>query len=91
MIIIILDDNTLKMSRVTRKPVFLHIKTLLSCTVTAQLISAFVFVTWIVQSLYFLNPKFQASSNLLWLYLRPVCVGPGRTPEDRFSHDATQI
>ena len=27
-------------------------------TVTAQLISAFVFATWIVQFLYFLNPKF---------------------------------
>ena len=24
-----------------------------------------------------LNPKFQASSHLLWLY-SPVCVGPGR-------------
>ena len=33
----------------------------------------------IVQSLYYLNPKFQASSHLLWLY-RPVCVGPGRKP-----------
>ena len=31
----------------------------------AQLISAFVFVTGIVQSLFFLNPKFQASSLLL--------------------------
>ena len=44
-----------------------------------KLISAFVFTTWIVQSLYYLNPKFQASSHLLWLY-RPVCVGPGRKP-----------
>ena len=33
----------------------------------------------IVQSLYFLNPKFQASSHLLWLYSL-VCVGPGRKP-----------
>ena len=32
---------------------------------TAKLISAFVFATQIVQSLYFLNPKFQASSCLL--------------------------
>ena len=32
---------------------------------TAKLISVFVFATWIVQSLYFLNPKFQASSHLL--------------------------
>ena len=33
----------------------------------------------IVQSIYFLNTKFQASSHLLWLY-SPVCVGPGRKP-----------
>ena len=26
-----------------------------------------------------LNPKFQASSHLLWSY-SPVCVGPGRKP-----------
>ena len=32
-----------------------------------------------VQSLYFLNPKFQVSSHLQWLY-SPVCVGPGRKP-----------
>ena len=44
------------------------------------LISAFVFVTRMVQSLYFLNPKFQASSPLQWLY-SPVCVGPGRKPQ----------
>ena len=46
---------------------------------TAQLISAFVFTTQIVQSLYLLNPKFQASSYLLWLYSR-VCVRPCRKP-----------
>ena len=46
---------------------------------TAQLISAFVFTMRIVQPLYYLNPKFQASSHLLWLY-SPVCVRPGRTP-----------
>ena len=40
---------------------------------------AFVFATWIVKSLYFLNMKFQASSHLVWLY-SPVCVGPGRKP-----------
>ena len=45
--------------------------------VTAKLISAFVFETRIKQSLFFLNPKFQASSHLLWLH-SPVCVGPGR-------------
>ena len=34
----------------------------ISCAVTVQLISAFVFATWKVQSLFYLNPKFQASS-----------------------------
>ena len=49
----------------------------------AKLISAFVFATRIVQSLYFLNPKFQAASQLLCLY-SPVCVGPGRKPRRPF-------
>ena len=40
---------------------------------------AFVFATRIVQSLYFLILKFQASSHLVWLY-SPVCVRPGRKP-----------
>ena len=43
-------------------------KALISFAVTAKLISAFVFATRIVQSLCFLNPKFQVSSHLLWLY-----------------------
>ena len=54
-------------------------KTQISFAVTAKLISAFLFATRIVQSLYFLNLKFQASSHLLWLY-GPVCVGLGRKP-----------
>ena len=54
-------------------------KTQISFAVTAKLISAFVFVARIVQPLFYLNPKFQASSYLLWLY-SPVCVGPGRKP-----------
>ena len=37
------------------------------------------FTTQIVQSLYYLNPKFQASSHLLWLH-SPVFIGPGRKP-----------
>ena len=45
----------------------------------SRLISAFAFATRIVQFLFYLNPKFQASSLLLSLY-RPVCVGPGRKP-----------
>ena len=47
--------------------------------VNTKLISVFVFTIWIVQYLYFLNPKFKASSHLLWLY-SPVCVGPGQKP-----------
>ena len=45
--------------------------------VNVQLISALIFATQIVQSLYFLNSKCQALSHLLWLY----------SPEDRFSRD----
>ena len=30
-------------------------------------------------TLFFLNPKFQKSSHLLWLY-SPICVGPGLKP-----------
>ena len=69
------------MSRVMRKPVFAYAKTKtqISFAVTAKLISAFVFATRIVQSLFYLNPKFQASNHLLCLY-SPVCVGPGRKP-----------
>ena len=44
-----------------------------------QLRSNFVFATRIVQFLFYLNPKFQASSSFLSLY-RPVCVAPGRKP-----------
>ena len=51
----------------------------ISFAVTAKLISIFVFTTRIVQSLFYLNPKFQASNHLLWLY-SPVCVRPGRKP-----------
>ena len=54
-------------------------KTQISFAVTAKLISTFVFATYIVQSLYYPNTKFQASSHLVWLYSL-VCVGPGRKP-----------
>ena len=40
-------------------------KTQISLAVTAKLISAFVFATRIVHFLFYLNPKFQASSLLL--------------------------
>ena len=70
-----------EVSRVMRKPVFAYAKTKtqISFAVTAKLISTFVFATQIVQSLYFLNTKFQASSHLVWL-CSLVCVGPGRKP-----------
>ena len=54
----------------------------ISCAVTAQLISNFVFAVGIVLFL-FLNQKFQASSFLPRLY-RPVCVGLGRKPPRPF-------
>ena len=57
-------------------------KTQISFAVTAKLISAFVFATWILQSLFFLKLKFQASSHFL-LLCSPVCVGHGRKPQRR--------
>ena len=44
----------------------------------------------IVQFLFFLNPKFQASSLLLCLY-GSVCVGPCRKPLRPFSHDTAHF
>ena len=51
----------------------------ISFEVTTKLISAFVFATWLVQFLYILITKFQASNHLLWL-CSPVCVGHGQNP-----------
>ena len=51
---------------------------------------AFVFATHIVQFLYFLNPRFLASSLLLGLY-RPVCVGPVQKPNCWFSHEMSHL
>ena len=34
----------------------------------------------IVQPLYFIYTKFQASSHVLWLQYSLICVGPGRKP-----------
>ena len=55
-----------------------------------KLISAFVFATRIVQFLFYLNPKFQASSSFMSLY-RSVCVEPVRKPHCWFSHEAAQM
>ena len=48
------------------------------------------FATRIVQILFYLNPKFQASSSFLCLY-RSVCVGPVRKPHCWFSHEAAHM
>ena len=45
-----------------------------------HMISDFVFATRTVQFLFYLLPKFQASSLFLCLY-RPVCVRPGQEPQ----------
>ena len=53
-------------------------------------ISAFVFDTWIVYPLYYLNSTFQASSNFLWLYIPIVSTLIGNS-EDRFCRDAANL
>ena len=67
------------LSRIVRKRDFGYAKTKaqISFAVTVKLISAFDFATMIVQLFFFRDPKFQASSHLIYLY-RPVCVRPGR-------------
>ena len=57
--------GSFNMGCVMRKSVLAYAKTKvhISFADTAQLISAFVFATLIVQSLYFLNLKFQASGQ----------------------------
>ena len=50
-----------------------------SFVVIAKLITAFLFATRIVQSIFFQNLKFQVSNNRLLLY-SPVCVGHGQKP-----------
>ena len=72
-----------QMCHVMRKPYFSLCENKgadqLRSNFTAKLISAFIFATPIVQSFFFLNPNFQASSYPLWLY-RLVCIRPGRKP-----------
>ena len=53
-------------------------------------ISTYVFASLTVQCLYFLNPKFPASSHLLWL-LRLVCVILVQKLNCWFSHKAAHI
>ena len=62
-----------------RKPDFCLCNDKSADQLTVKLISAFVFATQMVQFLFFLNLKFQASSLLLSLY-KLVFVGAGRKP-----------
>ena len=77
------------MSSVIPKPTFCiceKTKVQISCSVTMQMFRTFVFATKMVQSLYFLNPKFHAPSHFLLALFVLDLVG---NPEDRFSHNAT--
>ena len=65
-----------------RKPLFFayaKTKTQISCAVTAQLISAFVFATQVVQSLIFLNPKAK-------FYVGPPLVGGTKVCSRHLGH-----
>ena len=72
-----------------RKPDFSFAKTKaqISCAATAQLISALVFATQIVQFLFFLNLKFQVSNHLLYSWTGRFVWDLVGSPEDRFSRD----
>ena len=56
----------------------------------ADQFSAFVFATRIVQFIFYLNPKVQASSSFLCLY-GSVCVRPGRKPHCWYFHETAQF
>ena len=78
-----------------KSPVFAYVKTqaqiscvVTSCMVTAQLISAFVFVTKIVQSPFFLHFKPLAIFCDCTVWFVSDLVG---NPEDRFSHDVDHL
>ena len=58
--------------------------------VTAQLISVFVFATWIVQSLYCLYPNFKPLAIFCGCTARFVSDLVGN-PEDQFSHNEAHM
>ena len=72
-----------------RKPAFAYAKTKtqISFAVTAKLISAFVFATRIVQSLYSLNPKIQAPRAIFCGCTARFVSDLVGNPEDRFSQN----
>ena len=49
-----------------------------------KLISAFVFGTWIVQNLFYINPKFQASSHLFLTVQPGLCRTRSETQKTGF-------
>ena len=65
-------------------------KAQISCVVIAQLISAFVFATQIVQSLYFLNTNFK-SLAIFCVCTARLALDLAGIPEDRFSCEAAHI
>ena len=71
---------------------FAYAKTMrqISFAVTAKLISAFVFTTWKVQSLYFLNTKFKPPAIFCGCKARFVSDLVGN-PEHGFSHNKAYI
>ena len=81
-----------EINTVVREPVFSYakIKAQISCTVNMQLISAFAFLSKIVESLYFLSRDFKHLTFFCgctaWFMLDLV----GK-PKDRFSHDVAHI
>ena len=77
------------MSRDLSKPVFAYAKAKTPISNCAADQCLCFLAIWIVQFRYFLNPKFHASSHLLWQY-SPVLWHLVGTPEDRFSCVAAQ-
>ena len=73
----VFDCTSSEGSRIVRKPDFCLCENKGADQLHSN--SDFVFATRIVQFLFFLNPKFQASYHFLRLH-RPVYVGPGRKP-----------
>ena len=78
-------------SRLMRKQsAYAKPKALISFAVSAKLISALVYAIRKVQFVYFLNPKFPASRQLLCLNSL-VCVEPVRKPHSWFSHETAHF
>ena len=75
-------------SLVMRKPAFCIMQKQRRSNCEAD--HAFVSAIRIIHSLYYLNPKFQASSNVLWLYSL-VCVGPDQKHRRPVSHNEAHL